>query len=311
MEDAIPPIPATTRVAVVTGGNKGIGLEVCRQLASNKGLIVVLTARNDQRGASAVQKLKEAGHSNVIFHQLDTTDALSISRLADFLKSRFGRIDILVNNAALGGVEYVQDPAYSSTSSELELRGMNKQQMAEWMFSKVRETLDAAKEGLRTNYYGNKAVTQALLPLLKASSDGRIVFVSSDYGLIGQLKDEELKKELDDIERLTEERLDEMLATYLKDFEAGALAARGWPTNFSAYKVGAVAMNAYARITARMHPELRVNCANPGYVRTDMSVYSGSLTPAEGASNLLKVALLPEGGPTGSYFSDGQVASFV
>ena len=62
---------------------------------------------------------------------------------------------------------------------------MNKQQMAEWMFSKVRETLDAAKEGLRTNYYGNKAVTQALLPLLKASSDGRIVFVSSDYGLIG------------------------------------------------------------------------------------------------------------------------------
>jgi (+)-neomenthol dehydrogenase len=128
---------------------------------------------------------------------------------------------------------------------------------------------------------------------------------------IQQLKDEELKKELDDIERLTEERLDEMLATYLKDFEAGALAARGWPTNFSAYKVGAVAMNAYARITARMHPELRVNCANPGYVRTDMSVYSGSLTPAEGASNLLKVALLPEGGPTGSYFSDGQVASFV
>jgi (+)-neomenthol dehydrogenase len=85
------------RVAVVTGGNKGIGLEVCRQLASNKGLIVVLTARNDQRGASAVQKLKEAGHSNVIFHQLDTTDALSISRLADFLKSRFGRIDILVS----------------------------------------------------------------------------------------------------------------------------------------------------------------------------------------------------------------------
>jgi (+)-neomenthol dehydrogenase len=84
------------RVAVVTGGNKGIGLEVCRQLAGN-GVTVVLTARDETRGAAAVKKLRELGLSNVIFHQLDITDASSIARLADFVKTRFGRLDILVS----------------------------------------------------------------------------------------------------------------------------------------------------------------------------------------------------------------------
>lgn len=84
------------RIAVVTGGNKGIGLEVCRQLAVN-GVTVVLTARDETRGGAAVEKLGELGLSSVIFHQLDITDASSIARLADFLKIRFGRLDILVS----------------------------------------------------------------------------------------------------------------------------------------------------------------------------------------------------------------------
>jgi (+)-neomenthol dehydrogenase len=80
---------------VVTGANRGIGLEVCRQLAGN-GLTVVLTARDETRGLAAVEKLKEAGFSDVVFHQLEITDAKSIARLADFLKTRFGKLDILV-----------------------------------------------------------------------------------------------------------------------------------------------------------------------------------------------------------------------
>jgi (+)-neomenthol dehydrogenase len=81
---------------VVTGGNKGIGLEVCRQLAGN-GITVVVTARDETRGAAAVEELRELGLSDVIFHQLDITDASSIARLADFLKTRFGRVDVLVS----------------------------------------------------------------------------------------------------------------------------------------------------------------------------------------------------------------------
>ncbi|GJN26907.1 hypothetical protein PR202_gb14874 [Eleusine coracana subsp. coracana] len=76
--------------------NKGIGLEVCRQLASN-GITVVLTARDEKRGTEAVEKLTRLGFSDVIYHQLDITDASSIAGLTEFLKSRFGRLDILVS----------------------------------------------------------------------------------------------------------------------------------------------------------------------------------------------------------------------
>ena len=125
------------------------------------------------------------------------------------------------------------------------------------------------------------------------------------------IRNEELKQELDDIENLTEARLDELLSAFLRDFEAGALDAHGWPTEFSAYKVAKVALNSYSRLLARRHPELRVNCAHPGYVKTDMTRQTGLLTPAEGAANLVKVALLPEGGPTGAFFALGQEAPFV
>jgi (+)-neomenthol dehydrogenase len=83
------------RIAVVTGGNKGIGLEVCRQLTQN-GVTVVLTARDEKRGMEAVEKLKGMGVSGVLFHQLDVMDVSSIARLAEFLKAWSGRLDILV-----------------------------------------------------------------------------------------------------------------------------------------------------------------------------------------------------------------------
>lgn len=82
----------TRVVAVVTGGNRGIGLEICKQLASN-GVTVVLTARDEKRGAEAVSTL---GLSNVVFHQLEVSDPSSAVRLADFIKEKFGKLDILV-----------------------------------------------------------------------------------------------------------------------------------------------------------------------------------------------------------------------
>ena len=87
-----------SRIAVVTGGNKGIGLEICRQLASN-GIKVVLTARDETRGTQAVEKLRnESGLSDVVFHQLDVTDASSIASLAEFIRTHFGKLDILVRD---------------------------------------------------------------------------------------------------------------------------------------------------------------------------------------------------------------------
>nr|GMC84839.1 (+)-neomenthol dehydrogenase-like isoform X2 [Ipomoea batatas] len=90
--------------AVVTGGNKGIGFEICRQLACD-GVTVVLTARNEQKGAEAVEKLRGLGLSdNVLFHRLDVTDASTVSSLVHFVNTNFGRLDILVNNAGVIGL---------------------------------------------------------------------------------------------------------------------------------------------------------------------------------------------------------------
>jgi short chain dehydrogenase len=86
------------RIAIVTGGNKGIGLEICRQLASN-GVFVILTARDEKRGKDAVEKLtRDYGLTNIMFHQLDVTDPLSIASLAGFVQNQFGKLDILVNS---------------------------------------------------------------------------------------------------------------------------------------------------------------------------------------------------------------------
>jgi (+)-neomenthol dehydrogenase len=124
-------------------------------------------------------------------------------------------------------------------------------------------------------------------------------------------QNEELKKELNDIDNLTVERLDELLDMFLKDFEAKAVEARGWPMAFSAYKVAKAAMNAYSRILARRYTMLRVNCVHPGYVKTDMTIHSGLLTQEEGASRVVAVALLPEGSAAGAFFEDFKESSFV
>ncbi|OEL16908.1 Short-chain dehydrogenase/reductase 2b [Dichanthelium oligosanthes] len=313
MEGSISNLPST-RIAVVTGGNKGIGLEVCRQLAGN-GVTVVLTARDETRGEAALEKLRGLGLSNVIFHHLEITDAPSIARLADFLKTRFGKLDILVNNAGVVGLEYLHDHIDGTSTTSEKFGGMDTYERIElllkWCF---RETCDAGKACLRTNYHGTKQVIGALLPLLLASDDGRIVNLSSELGQLRLFGNEALRRELDDLEALSEARVDEVVAAFVRDLEAGAAAdaARGWPAGaMSAYTVSKAALNAYSRVLARRHPSLRVNCVHPGFVRTDMTVNFGLLTPEEGASRVVAVALLPAGGPTGAYFQDRQQAPFV
>ncbi|TVU15101.1 hypothetical protein EJB05_38603 [Eragrostis curvula] len=301
--------PSGNRIALVTGGNKGVGLETCRQLAS-RGLRVVLTARNEARGLEAVEAIRRAGgDSDVVFHQLDVTDPSSAARLADFVRDKFGRLDILINNAGISGV--YRDPVLVAQVKD-QVEGMDVNQRVEWMRENSKETLEEAKECMKTNYYGANIVTEALLPLLLLSSSGRIVNVSSGFGLLRNFNSEELRKEFDDVDNLTERRLDELLDLFLEDFKVNLVEAHGWPTGgSSAYKVAKAALNAYTRILAKKYPALRINCLTPGYVKTDISMHMGVLTPEEGASNPVKVALLPDDGPTGAYFDRDGEASFV
>ncbi|KAK1559851.1 hypothetical protein Q3G72_019086 [Acer saccharum] len=170
---------AAKRHAVVTGANKGIGFEICKQLAS-KGVVVVLTSRDEKRGLEAVEKLRESGLSDyVIFHQLDVTDPASIASLAHFIKTQFGKLDILVNNAAYIGVVFSDAfvRAFEAVNDWPGLHSFDWNELATQNF-------EMAEECLKTNYYGAKRIIEAHIPLLQLSDSPRIVNVSSLSGLL-------------------------------------------------------------------------------------------------------------------------------
>ncbi|KAK2999758.1 hypothetical protein RJ639_024290 [Escallonia herrerae] len=167
-----------------------------------------------------------------------------------------------------------------------------------------------AEECLKTNYYGTKKVTEALLPLLQLSISARIVNVSSIFGQLYYIKNEKVRAELESIDSLTEDKIDDILQLFLRDFKEDRLKANGWPMTMSAYKVSKAVINAYTRLTAKKFPSIPVNCVHPGYCATDITLNIGHLTPQEGAQAPVMVALLPDGGPSGLYFDRMDVSPF-
>ncbi|KAK7274543.1 hypothetical protein RIF29_15637 [Crotalaria pallida] len=267
------------RYAVVTGANKGIGLEIVRQLASN-GIKVVLTARDEKRGLEALETLKNSGLSAlVLFHQVDVADAASVASLADFIKSKFGKLDILV----------MPDDDVRKAMTQ---------------------TLELAEECLKINYYGAKITTETLLPLFQISDSPRIVNVSSSGGKFEHLPNGWAKGVLSDADNLTEEKVDEVLKEFLKDFKEGSFESKGWPRTLSAYIVSKAAMNAYTRILAKKYPSICINCVCPGYVKTDITCNSGFFTVEEGAASPVRLALLPNGSPSGLFYFRSEVSPF-
>lgn len=146
---------AETRIAVVTGANRGIGFEISRQLAA-RGLRVVLAARDEEKAAQAAAELDGDG----IPFRLDVTDPEGPGRLTDFLESRFGRVDVLVNNAGV-----FLDRSWGGLSVPMEV---------------VRETLEI-------NLVGAWALSQAVVPLMRRHGYGRIVNLSSGLGAMSEM----------------------------------------------------------------------------------------------------------------------------
>ncbi|KAF8412292.1 hypothetical protein HHK36_000253 [Tetracentron sinense] len=296
--------PAAKRCAVVTGANKGIGLEICRQLASN-GIMVVLTARDEKRGIQAVENLKSSGFSDVVFHQLDVMDPSSIPSLEDFIRTNFGKLDILVNNAGINGMIINTDAIRAARTAADKLKGRK----IEWKEISM-QTYELAEECLKTNYYGTKRVTEALIPLLQLSNSARIVNVSSGIVKAQKIYNEKAKEVLSDIDGLTEEGVDEVLNEFLKDFKENMLETKGWPAGVSGYTVSKAAINAYTRILAKKFPNFCINCVCPGHVKTDMNCKTGHLTVEEGAESPVRLALLPDGGPSGLFFLRKEESSY-
>ena len=143
----------TQKIALVTGANKGIGLEIARQLAQS-GVTVLLGARDAARGQQAAEALASSG-LDVEVIKIDLNDEATITSAAQVIDNRHGRLDILVNNA---GIVDAQDGPPSLAS------------------------IGAARRLMETNFVGTLAVTQAMLPLLRKSEAGRIVNLATTLG---------------------------------------------------------------------------------------------------------------------------------
>jgi NAD(P)-dependent dehydrogenase (short-subunit alcohol dehydrogenase family) len=146
------------KISVVTGASQGIGFEICRQFAQ-KGITVVLTARNLKKGKIAVQELQKEG-LDVSFFSADVTKLEDIQALVTYVKEKFGRVDILVNNA---GVHL------NPTESALTV------------------TLDTIKRSMETDVYGHLLLCQKIIPLMKQHHYGRIVNMSSKAGQLATM----------------------------------------------------------------------------------------------------------------------------
>ncbi|XP_074334757.1 salutaridine reductase-like isoform X2 [Apium graveolens] len=285
------------RCALVTGGAKGIGFEICRKLAENE-IRVILTDRNQTDGTEAVEKLKLSGNSDVVFHHLDVKDPASIAAVANY-----------VNNAGAPGLVIAKPQEFRSFKDGagfLQVIDEN----AHLLEGILEENYELAEDSVKTNYYGTKAVTTELLPLLQLSNSARIVNMTSFYGELRWIYNEKVKAELNNVESLTEENIDEILKWFLKDYKENNLKANGWPITVSAYKLSKAAINAYTRLLARKFPNMLINCVHPGYVQTDMTSKTGSYTPEEGARAPAMLALLPDDGPSGIYFLEMQPSTF-
>ncbi|MEO6089997.1 MAG: SDR family oxidoreductase [Umezawaea sp.] len=221
--------------ALVTGANKGIGLEIVKQLI-DRGLTVYLGARDPERGEKA------AADVGARFIQLDVTDPASIQRAAASLD----QLDVLVNNAGITGGR-LNAPGDADVAS--------------------------IREAFETNVFGVIALTDALLPLLRASEQGRIVNVSSTVGSL-----------------------------------AGMMTS---PSPISlAYVPSKTALNAVTVLYAKAETGLKVNSACPGYCATDLNNHSGYRTPTEGARTAVRLATLDDDGPTGGFFDDEGVIAW-
>ena len=232
------------RTALVTGANKGIGAEIARRLAA-AGHIVWVGSRDRDRGQAAVAALVRTGAAAHLL-ELDVTDDASVLAAARALAQQTDRLDVLVNNAGIAGT--LRDPP-------------------------SQELLDQVKTIYETNVFGVIRVTQAFLPLLKASASARIVMVSSGLGSIGRGLD-----------------------------PASELSAR----NLLGYSSSKTALNAVTVAFAKELAPLgiKVNAADPGYTATDLNGHMGHRTVEQAAGIAVRLAMLDDDGPTAGFFND-------
>lgn len=231
------------KIALVTGANKSLGFEIARQLG-HKGFTVILAARDLLKAERAAATLcAESIDAHAL--KLDVTHPADIAALPGTIAQRFGGLDVLVNNAGIA-------PEGQGNGSRI----------------------DNLRKTFETNVFGAFAVTEALIPLLKASPAGRIVNQSS---ILGSLQ-----------------------------FISSGKAADEWI--LPGYSSSKAALNMLTLVAAHelKDTKVKVNAAHPGWVKTDMGGDQAPLSVEEGARTAVELATLTDDGPTGAYMHLGK-----
>lgn len=237
------------RVALISGANKGIGNEIARKFCA-AGIATVVACRTN--GKETAAELSCAGHC-----YLELRDDRSVADCAAYVRETFGRLDVLVNNAAV----CFNDPT---------LYG----RVPPAPFERQAEiTVD-------TNFFGTRRLTSALLPLLERSDAPRIVNVASYAGRLAILRSPE-KADLFADPSLGTDDLDRYMRDFVRAAEEGTHLEEGWAgTCYGMSKLGIIA---YTRVLAREYPRMRVNSVDPGYCATDQNNNMGQLPASVGA----------------------------
>lgn len=266
---------AMTKVALVTGANRGIGLATIRILLNKFEGTVYLTSRNRKRGEEAVQSLN-AEHLQPEFQVLDTGDDASLNNLRDYMVKSYGGVDIFIHNAAI--LIPKDDPTPYG--------------------ERVRSTVKA-------NYFDAVNVCKTFLPVMR--SGGRYITVSSDLSLIS------LKDCREDVQAffksndLTENDLNAKMKEFVDTAQTETHKEAGF--NAHAYGMSKLGVNAFTRLMAKHVNDygqkgILINCCCPGWVRTSMGGQNATYSPHQGAEIPVMLALLQEGGhePNGEFY---------
>lgn len=239
-----------SRIALVTGANQGVGFQVAKELVA-AGVSVYVGARDLARGETAAAQIGEGATAL----RIDVTDLASIAAAAaDRIRTEHGRLDLLVSNAGISntraGTRTPEEMAASSRASVASLE-------------EVRAIWDV-------NVFGVLAVYQAMLPLLRESSDARIVNVSSGVGSLASTAD--------------------------PSFPYRSMYGPGYAASKTAENAMTMAMMIELEST-----DIKINLVSPGFTSTALNNFAGTESLEDGSREVVRVALLGPDGPSGTF----------